>query len=161
MTPNFAIAADEHWVNYKTILNAKPKNLPGFVGAEVNAESKTNSLIFTTLDLILLVAGTLSVVFIVVAGVRIVASVGGKDEITNAKRNLQWAILGLIAIILSWALIQNVVYKLFTKYETPGEYCRGVGCACTDDSDCDSKNCDDEPLLPPKGVSNICQPAEY
>jgi preprotein translocase subunit SecY len=138
-----------------------PDSLPSLDDGSggLDAESKANYLIFSIIDIILVLAGILAVFFITMAGVRLTVSSGSQDQIDGAKRMLMWSILGLLAVILSWAIVTNVVNIVFTKDESPSSECRHTGCVCLSDSDCDSGNCDDEPNEPPLDIGEICQPA--
>jgi len=148
------------------VLNQKPSTMPGAIYSSADAESKANYFLFKVIDGILMLAGILAVVLIVLSGVRFVTAAGSQDLVDGAKRNLQWAILGLLIVILSWALVTNFVRFLFTKEESPSETCRELGCMCNRDEDCDSDNCSREGPLKPFGSKNgkslveVCQPKD-
>ena len=139
-------------------LNRKPMNMPGYVNSDVDAESKVHNLIFNTIDLILLVAGIVAVVFIVISGVRMSAVFGNQTQIDGARRGLIWACTGLILIILSWAIVENATRIIYTKHESPSAACREIGCPCGENDDCDSGICNNEgPAESPIG-GKACQP---
>jgi len=158
--PFSSLAIDHLDESVKAVLDKKPSVLPGFVNSNANAESKVNHIAFRILDIILLFSGILSVFFITLSGVRFTFAIGSQDQIDGAKRNLIWSILGLLAVILSWAVITNVIRFVYTKDESPSGQCRAIGCPCTRDEDCDSGNCDEEPIKSPLGFGEACQEKE-
>lgn len=88
----------------------KPEaNLPLPKLQEDSAEDQANYFIFKVIDLLLFLAGLVAVFFIVLGGVRFVVAAGSEEEIDKAKNTLIWAILGLLAVIFSWAIVENVV----------------------------------------------------
>jgi hypothetical protein len=126
------------------VLGDKPDVLPGFGRDSSDASSKVNYIVFRIVDVLLILAGILAVFFITLSGVRFVVGVGSQSQLDAAKRTLLWSVLGLIAVILSWALVTNVIKVLFTNEESTGSACREIGCTCFSDSDCDSGECDSE-----------------
>lgn len=54
----------------------------------------------------------LAILFIIIAGIRLIVSSGNPDEAKTAKQNLTYAIIGLIAVIFAkfvLMLIMNIV----------------------------------------------------
>ena len=60
-------------------------------------------------EVILFVAGIAAVVVIVVAGVRLTFSVGSEEEVEAAKKTLLYTVLGLLAVFLSFFVVQNIL----------------------------------------------------
>ncbi|GAB4140943.1 MAG: hypothetical protein Fur0024_2640 [Patescibacteria group bacterium] len=60
----------------------------------------------------LIVAGVLSVVFLIIAGFQYLTSNGQDDKAKVAKKNIQFSITGLIIILLSYAIINGVLTLL-------------------------------------------------
>lgn len=52
--------------------------------------------------------GVLATVFIVVGGVQMVVSAGSEEAITKAKKTITWAVLGLLAALLSFSIVAIV-----------------------------------------------------
>ena len=113
---SFVGFADATNTDISSVLNNKPDTIPGLKG---DVEDAVNTMAFSIMDGILILAGVVAVFFITVSGVRLTISSGSQDQIDGAKRTLIWAILGLLAIILSWALMSNVV-KLFEDADDSG-----------------------------------------
>ncbi len=58
---------------------------------------------------LLQIAGILAVFFIVLSGFNYIKAFGQEEEIAKAKKGMTWAIIGLIVVILSYAIVQNVL----------------------------------------------------
>lgn len=74
-----------------------------------SAEDKTNVLIYKTINLILVVSGSIAVFILVFAGVRYTISAGDEDMMNGAKEMIKMAFLGLLVIIFAYAIVANVV----------------------------------------------------
>lgn len=54
-------------------------------------------------------AGPLAVLLIAIGGLRYVTSHGDQTQMEEAKKTITWAVIGLIVIIISWAIVTNVI----------------------------------------------------
>lgn len=62
--------------------------------------------------ILLPIAGTIAVLFIIIGGFQYITS-GGNEELAEAgKKNLQNAIIGLVIVILSYVIIRVIIYSL-------------------------------------------------
>ena len=78
----------------------------------IDADSATNGfrgIIVNIVDYFLGFAGLLAVVFIVYAGVLMIQAQGEDEDTEKGKKILTWAVLGLLLIMLSYAIVQMVV----------------------------------------------------
>lgn len=74
-------------------------------------------LIFSfIMNIIFYIAGIAATIMIVVAGVRLTFSAGTEEQIDGAKKMITYAVLGLVAIILAYLVVENIV-KLLLKYD--------------------------------------------
>ena len=98
----------------------RPDNLPTFdIIDEEDTPDPENPETRATFTLILFVgnlvsqvlvfAGAVSMIFIIVAGINYVFAFGKDERIGNAKRGIYWALMGLITIIMSYAIVQGIV----------------------------------------------------
>jgi len=62
---------------------------------------------------ILIISGILAVILIIVSGIRYIMSYGKDENIEAAKKMLMWTIVGLVAIILSYLIVQTIMYYFF------------------------------------------------
>jgi hypothetical protein len=66
------------------------------------------NLIINMVDIALLSAGALSVIFIIVGGFRYVISAGNPKEVAQAKATITFAVVGLIIAILAIVIVKFV-----------------------------------------------------
>jgi hypothetical protein len=79
-------------------------------GAEQMTDLFGASGIFTTFTSVLLFAvGAISVIMIIIGGLRYVISGGDSSNITAAKNTVLYALIGLIIALLSYAVIRFVL----------------------------------------------------
>ena len=77
-----------------------------------------NTGIFTTItNVMLFIVGAISVIMIVIGGLRYVVSGGNSSNVTTAKNTILYAIVGLIIAIMAYAIINFVI----------GSFVPGVG----------------------------------
>ncbi len=63
----------------------------------------------TVVNILLFIIGTLSVIMIILGGIRYVISQGDSTQITNAKNTILYAVIGLIVALLAYAIVNFVV----------------------------------------------------
>jgi hypothetical protein len=72
-----------------------------------------NDGIFTTItNILLFLIGTLSVIMIIVGGLRYVVSGGNNTAVTGAKNTILYAIIGLVIAFLAYAVVNFVLGSL-------------------------------------------------
>ncbi|MBU0667941.1 pilin [Patescibacteria group bacterium] len=54
-------------------------------------------------------AGPLAVFMLAIGGLRYVVSHGDQNQMESAKKTIMWAIIGLVVIIVSFAIVQSVI----------------------------------------------------
>lgn len=98
-----------------------PKGAPTISGT--TAESITNinearfKLTMRIVNVILGIAGVIAIFFILNNGWFLIISAGGEEKVTQYKKGLTWAIVGLIFIILSYSIIRFVISITFQADE--------------------------------------------
>ena len=65
-------------------------------------------LIVALIRFLLIMVGSLSVLFIIIGAVRMVTSAGNEKAVTAGKQTIQWAVLGLIVALMSFSVIAMV-----------------------------------------------------
>lgn len=65
------------------------------------------------LNLLVLVAGVISVVMIVIGGIKYATSSGDSNEISNAKNTILYALVGLIVAVLAKPIV-NLILRSVT-----------------------------------------------
>ncbi len=58
---------------------------------------------------LLYLAGPVAILFIAVAGLRYVTSHGDQNQLEGAKKTLEWAIIGLVVVIFSYAIVRAII----------------------------------------------------
>lgn len=70
--------------------------------------------IFTTItNVLLFIIGAISVIMLIIGGIRYVVSSGDSNAVTGAKNTILYAVVGIIVALLAYALV-NFVLKSFT-----------------------------------------------
>lgn len=87
--------------------NLKPEYAPGYTATGSRAAPVT-SVLQTLAGSLIYVAGPLAVLMIAVGGFMYVTSHGDSTQMENAKKTIMFAIIGLVVIILSWAIVTNI-----------------------------------------------------
>lgn len=68
----------------------------------------------TGIDMLLFIIGAISVIVIIIGGIKYVVSNGDSGAIQSAKNTIMYAVIGLIVAILSYSII-NFVVAQFTN----------------------------------------------
>jgi uncharacterized membrane protein YjfL (UPF0719 family) len=66
------------------------------------------------INLLLFIIGAVSVIMIILGGLRYVLSNGDSSQVTSAKNTILYAVIGLVVALLAYAIV-NFVVKQFTK----------------------------------------------
>jgi hypothetical protein len=95
----------------------KPANIPDIEIEEANDGDNPESAATQTLILfvgrllsrVLVWAGVVAVVFLIVAGTNYILAFGKDERIEKGKRGVFWTLLGLLIILLAYAIVQAVI----------------------------------------------------
>lgn len=69
----------------------------------------TGNIVTPIVNTLLFILGAISVIMIIVAGIRYATSGGDAGSVTAAKNTLMYAVIGLVVAILSYAIVNFVV----------------------------------------------------
>ena len=86
-----------------------PESTPIFAGTATNVEDAIYTIVNTFLTLV----GIFAAIFIIVAGVKYITSGGDEEAARTAKRQITYALIGLVVVILS-AVLVNIIISPFT-----------------------------------------------
>ncbi|MBI4127321.1 hypothetical protein HY463_01285 [Candidatus Peregrinibacteria bacterium] len=96
----------------------KPDNLPSYQtqtgSGEIAATQTVALFVGKIVGQILLFLGAVTVVFIIIAGAKYIFAFGNDDRLGQAKRGMTWSIVGLILIMLSYAIVRGVIKILIS-----------------------------------------------
>ena len=73
-----------------------------------------NSIFRTITNILLFLVGAISVIMLVIGGIRYVVSGGDQQAVTNAKNTILYAIVGIIVAFLAFAAVNFVSTQLNT-----------------------------------------------
>lgn len=73
-------------------------------------EFTVTGLILSLINVLLLIAGTLAVLFLIIGGFRYITAHGNEEQAEGAKKTILHSIIGLIVIILSFVIV-NVISR--------------------------------------------------
>lgn len=109
LTPSVSAACDE---------NAPPSLSGGVECANPGEDEVPQTLfggqgIFTTIvNVLLFIIGAISVIMLIVGGIRYTISAGDSNAVTGAKNTILYAIVGLIVAFLAFAVVNWVLVAL-------------------------------------------------
>jgi hypothetical protein len=72
----------------------------------------TNSIFNTVTNIMLFLIGAISVVMLIIGGIRYVLSGGDQSSITSAKNTILYAIIGIVVAFLAYAAVNFVTTQL-------------------------------------------------
>ncbi len=73
----------------------------------------TDGGVFQTIaDVLLFLVGAVSVIMLIIGGIRYVISAGDQQAVTNAKNTILYAIVGIVVAFLAFAAVRFVVDQL-------------------------------------------------
>lgn len=58
---------------------------------------------------VLLFAGALTILFVILAGINYILAFGKDERIEKGKRGIVWSLVGLVLILLSYAIVQGIL----------------------------------------------------
>jgi cytochrome bd-type quinol oxidase subunit 2 len=76
-----------------------------------DAETKVNTTVKNALNLFSAVVGILSVVMIIIGGVKYITSGGESGKVTSAKDSILFAVVGLIVVALAQLIVRFVLQR--------------------------------------------------
>ncbi len=66
-------------------------------------------------NVIAVFAGIIAVIMVIVSGIQMVASGGNQENVTNARKRLVAALIGIVIIALAWTIINFVLTNIIKK----------------------------------------------
>lgn len=78
----------------------------------VNAEDQINTIISQIINLFSLVVGVISVIMIIIGGLKYITSGGDSGNVTNAKNTILYAIIGLVIVALAQVIVRFVIERI-------------------------------------------------
>ncbi len=82
------------------------------------AGNQVDNIIKTVIDILSLAVGVVSVIMIIVGGLRYVISSGESGSVTSAKNTILYAVVGLVIVALAQIIVRFVVGEVTTGTST-------------------------------------------
>lgn len=76
-------------------------------------------LIVLVVNVLLLIAGSIAVIFLIIGGYRYIVAHGKEEAMESAKKTMSGAIIGLIIIVLSFAIV-TIITRILLQAPIPG-----------------------------------------
>jgi multisubunit Na+/H+ antiporter MnhB subunit len=73
------------------------------------SNTSVGDIVSTVVKVLLFIIGAVSVIMIILGGIRYTISQGDQSQVTSAKNTILYSIIGLIVAILAYALVNFVV----------------------------------------------------
>lgn len=89
--------------------NAAGANNDTSCGPKNEQQCTIGDRVSTVVNILLFIIGTVSVIMIILGGLRYVLSNGDSTQITNAKNTILYAVIGLVVALLAYAIVNFVV----------------------------------------------------
>jgi len=92
----------------------RPINLPpGTSTIYTTPEAKINLILNFAINLILYTSGSVAVIFLIVGAIQLTTSYTNQEVAEKAKKTIKYAITGLLAVILAYAIVTNIINLIF------------------------------------------------
>ena len=86
-----------------------PQDMPGNIQQATGGETSARSLIVNIINFFLFFLGLIATIMIIYGGVQYVTGAGEQDKVDGAKKIIMYAIVGIIVVLLSFAIVNTVL----------------------------------------------------
>ena len=104
-----------HGINMNTFVDfvLRPDNLPGLTAYyDAPAETKIGIIVNFFINLVLYASGGVAVFFLIYGAIQYIISFGGEMK-DKAKKTIKSAVIGLIVVILAYAMVTNIISLIY------------------------------------------------
>lgn len=88
-------------------------------GPEMNVDKSRVLLTQRVVNFLFGIAGIVAIYFIVSNAWWLIASAGNEEKVTEHKKGLMWAVVGLVLVILSYSIIRFIISIPFQAHQEP------------------------------------------
>lgn len=81
-------------------------------GATTNRITGTGNIINVAADILAIVTGIAAIIIIIIGGLTLVTSGGSPEAVTNARRRITYALIGLVVVALAWTITRFITDRL-------------------------------------------------
>jgi cytochrome bd-type quinol oxidase subunit 2 len=84
-------------------------DVPSNIAAATGGETSIRALILRIVDFFLLFLGLIAVIMIIYGGITYVTAAGNEEKVGKAKKIIMYAIVGIVIVLISFALVNTVI----------------------------------------------------
>jgi cytochrome bd-type quinol oxidase subunit 2 len=84
-------------------------DVPSNIASATGGEGSIRALILRIVDFFLLFLGLIAVIMIIYGGVTYVTAAGNEEKVGKAKKIIMYAIIGIVIVLISFALVNTVI----------------------------------------------------
>lgn len=84
-------------------------DVPSNIAAATGGEGSIRALILRIVDFFLLFMGLIAVIMIIYGGIGYMTAMGNEEKVTKAKKIIMYAIIGIVIVLISFALVNTVI----------------------------------------------------
>ena len=88
------------------------KGIDAIGGSSSTATLQVNDIVLAVVNWLLFAVGVISVVMLIVGGIKYATSAGDSNKVTSAKNTIMYAIIGLAVAVLAFAIVGFVMNTL-------------------------------------------------
>lgn len=86
-----------------------PGDQPAVLAGQTGGEGSLRSIILNIVNFILIFLGLIAVIMIIYGGITYVTSAGNNENVEKAKKIIMYAIIGIIIVLISFALVNTII----------------------------------------------------
>lgn len=84
-------------------------DVPSSIAQATGGEGSIRNLILNIVNFFLLFLGLIAVIMIIYGGITYVTAAGNQEKIESAKKIIMYAIVGIVIVLISFALVRTVI----------------------------------------------------
>ena len=88
------------------------KGINAVSGSDSSATLKVDEIVLAVVNWLLFAVGVISVIMLIVGGIKYATSAGDSNKVTSAKNTIMYAIIGLAVAVLAFAIVGFVTNTL-------------------------------------------------
>lgn len=75
---------------------------------------ETGGIFERVVNLLLFLVGAISVIMLIIGGIRYIVSAGDQNQVTGAKNTILYAIVGIVVAVIAYGIVNFVLAQLYT-----------------------------------------------
>ena len=95
-----------------------PGDNPSAVGGATGGEGSFRQIVLNIVNFILYFLGLIAVIMVIYGGITYVTSAGNQESVEKAKKIIMYAVIGIIIVLISFALVNTIISGAGVGQET-------------------------------------------